>query len=136
MHTCHLILIHPLHTSLFMNESYNVVYLIAVGGLTSPVKGPYTEPLYITNKPPDFLPLSGSSDIEEVITAEIRTKLLDTEAEEEDYSNDSKRCSPCSLLITEPNHKGVSVPELELIKLERGEFSLISCSYMPNQVQG
>ncbi|XP_028268657.1 mitogen-activated protein kinase kinase kinase 14 [Parambassis ranga] len=105
-----------------------------VGGFTSPVKGVYTEPLYITNKPPDSLPLSSSSDIEEVITAEIRTKI-DSEAEEEDHSNESKRCSPCSLLITEPNHKGVSVPELELIKLER-EFYLSSLSQLhPAEIQ-
>ncbi|XP_040919116.1 mitogen-activated protein kinase kinase kinase 14 isoform X2 [Toxotes jaculatrix] len=113
-----------------------------VGGLTSPVKGTYTEPLYIANKPPDSLQLINSSvdcgdeeEHQEFVEKEIivgrRTKELDDE--EEADSNDSKRGSPfCpQTLIYEPNHKRsnkiTTVSELELRKLER-DFYLSSLS--------
>uniref|UniRef100_A0A3Q1FQF2 Mitogen-activated protein kinase kinase kinase 14a n=1 Tax=Acanthochromis polyacanthus TaxID=80966 RepID=A0A3Q1FQF2_9TELE len=108
-----------------------------VGGLTSPVKGPYTEPLYISNKPPDSLQHINSSvdfegeerqdSVEKVIVAGRRTKKLDDN--EEADSNESKRGSPFGpqMLIPEPNYKRgnkiTTVPKLELRKLERDLFS-------------
>ncbi|XP_017289042.1 mitogen-activated protein kinase kinase kinase 14 [Kryptolebias marmoratus] len=58
-----------------------------VGGLTSPVQGPFTEPLYAVSKLPDSLRLSNSSDefvdkedhldsAEKVITAGLNTQKL------------------------------------------------------------
>uniref|UniRef100_A0A8C4NNF5 Mitogen-activated protein kinase kinase kinase 14a n=1 Tax=Dicentrarchus labrax TaxID=13489 RepID=A0A8C4NNF5_DICLA len=99
-----------------------------VGGLTSPVKGPYTEPLYFADKPPDSLQLIDSSfdyeehqeSVEEVITTGRKTKELGDANEEEADSGESKRGSPfCpQTLISEPNHKRgnkiTTVPELEL----------------------
>ncbi|XP_034450292.1 mitogen-activated protein kinase kinase kinase 14 isoform X2 [Hippoglossus hippoglossus] len=115
-----------------------------VGGLTSPVKGPYTEPQYIANKPPDCLPLvSRNVDHDEVeehqesvqnlITTGGKRKELD-DAEEEEADEDELKpglqCSPRTL-IYEPNHKRSSklttVSELELRKLER-DFYLSSLS--------
>lgn len=114
-----------------------VVCVVAVGGLTSPVKGPFTEPLYISNKPPDSLQfISSSVDYEEehqesvdkVTTAGRKTKELHDDNEEKvAVSGETKRRSPfCpQTLIPEPNHKRgnkiTTVPELELRKLERGE---------------
>lgn len=115
------------------------VCAIAVGGLASPVKGPYAEPLYFADKPPDSLPLNNSSvdyedeeehkeSVEKVITAERKTKELGDDNEEKEA--ESKRGQPfCpQTLISEPNHKKnnkiTTVPELELRKLERGEVSL------------
>uniref|UniRef100_A0A8C9YLD2 Mitogen-activated protein kinase kinase kinase 14a n=1 Tax=Sander lucioperca TaxID=283035 RepID=A0A8C9YLD2_SANLU len=121
-----------------------------VGGLTSPVKGPYTEPLYITNKPPDSLQLINSSfnyenedDHQEsvkVITTGRRTEKLDDDDDDGDEDkragcNESKRDSLfCpQTLISEPNHKRgnkiTTVPELELRKLER-DFYLSSLSQL------
>ncbi|XP_039980155.1 mitogen-activated protein kinase kinase kinase 14 [Xiphias gladius] len=119
--------------------------LSEVGGLTSPVKGPYTEPLCIANEPPDSLQLINSSvdyddevdhreSVEKVIRAGRRTEELDDEEEgKEADSNESKRGSPfCpQMLIPEPNHKRsnkiTTVSELELRKLER-DFYLSSLS--------
>lgn len=115
------------------------VCAIAVGGLTSPVKGPYAEPLYFADKPPDSLPLNNSSldyedeeehkeSVEKVITAERKTKELGDDNEEKEA--ESKRGPPfCpQTLISEPNHKKnnkiTTVSESELRKLERGEVSL------------
>ncbi|CAJ1076112.1 mitogen-activated protein kinase kinase kinase 14 [Xyrichtys novacula] len=114
-----------------------------LGGLTSPVKGPYIEPLFTTNKPSDSLQLLhsivGCEDDEEVqeerdwkvITAESNKKDLSADSEE----RESKPCpssSPQSL-ISEPNHKRgrkiTTVPELELRKLER-DFYLNSLSQL------
>lgn len=123
-------------------QCYDLMYrvcAIAVGGLTSPVKGPYAEPLYFADKPPDSLPLNNSSvdyedeeehkeSVEKVITAERKTKELGDDNEEKEA--ESKRGQPfCpQMLISEPNHKKnnkiTTVPELELRKLERGEVSL------------
>lgn len=113
------------------------ICVIAVGGLTSPVKGPYTEPLYTANEPPDSLQLINSSvycvdeehqeSVEKVITAWRSVKESDDEDEEEEADSDkSERGKPLCLqkLIPEPNHKITPVPELELRKLERGEVSL------------
>lgn len=123
-----------------------------VGGLTSSVKGPYTEPLYIANKPPDSLQLITSSFdyedegehqdfVEKVITAGRKMKEVDDDNEEEAYSNESKQGSPfCPQMpISESNHKRVNkmttVSELELRKLER-DFYLSSLSQLhPAEMQ-
>lgn len=100
--------------------------------------GPYTEPLYIADKPPDSLQLINSSvdcedeeehqeSVEEVITAGRKAKELDDDYEEKEAdSNESKRGSPfCPpTLISEPNHKSGKITDFELRKLERGEVSL------------
>ncbi|KAI3359570.1 hypothetical protein L3Q82_013974, partial [Scortum barcoo] len=113
-----------------------------VGGLTSPVTGPYTEPVYIADKPPDSLQLINSSvdydedayqdSVEEVITAGRKAKELDgdTEGTEAD-SNESKRGSPfCpQTLISEPNHKSGKMTDCELRKLEH-DFYLSSLSQL------
>lgn len=115
------------------------VCVIAVGGLTNPVKGPYTEPRYCADKPPDSLQLINNSvdyaeereeSVEKVITAGRKTKDL---GDNDDGKEESKRGSPfCpQMLISEPNHKRgnkiTTVPELELRKLEQGEV-LSMCS--------
>lgn len=118
--------------------------VIAVGGLTSPVKGPYTEPLYTANKPPDSLQFINSSvdyddeeepqeSVENLMTAGRKTKELDDDDEEKeaDPSQSKRGSSFCPQTLTsEPNHKRgnkiTTVPELELRKLEQGEVSLLS----------
>ena len=116
----------------------DLMCLIAVGGLTSPVKGPYTEPLNIANKPPDSLQLLNSSvnyedgeeheeSVEKVISAGRRLEELDDdEDEEKEAQRDSSFCP--QKLIFEPNYKKgnkvTTLPELELRKLERGDVSL------------
>ncbi|XP_041812815.1 mitogen-activated protein kinase kinase kinase 14 [Chelmon rostratus] len=112
-----------------------------VGGLTNPVKGPYTEPRYCADKPPDSLQLINNSvdyaeereeSVEKVITAGRKTKDL---GDNDDGKEESKRGSPfCpQMLISEPNHKRgnkiTTVPELELRKLEQ-DFYLSSLSQL------
>lgn len=102
------------------------------------MKGPYTEPLYTANKPPDSLQLLNSSvnyedeeeheeSVEKVITAGRRTEELDHDEDEEKESQRGSSFCP-QKLISEPNHKKgnkvTTVPELELRKLERGDVSL------------
>lgn len=113
-----------------------------VGGLTSPVTGPYTEPLYIADKPPDSLQLINSSvdydedeyqdSIEEVITAGRKAKDLDGDAEvtEADF-NEYKRSSPfCpQTLISEPNNKSGKITGFELRRLQH-DFYLSSLSQL------
>ncbi|XP_029997338.1 mitogen-activated protein kinase kinase kinase 14 isoform X3 [Sphaeramia orbicularis] len=113
-----------------------------VGGLSSPVRGPYTEPLYVVNKPPDSVQHIYSSvqdeddnqeSIEEVQTPERRKKSYD----EKDEANCDKSDlgSPLRLQtpVYEPIHKtGSKVTtksELELRKLER-DFYLSSLSQL------
>lgn len=119
--------------------------MAAVGGLTSPVKGPYTSPLYISNKPPDSLQLVNSSvdfddeeehrrSVEELITAGRRMEELnDDDRDEHEREHGSPLCP--QTLISEPNHKRSSkittVSELELRKLERGEASLPPPPHLP-----
>ncbi|XP_074512204.1 mitogen-activated protein kinase kinase kinase 14 [Sebastes fasciatus] len=111
-----------------------------VGGLTSPVKGPYTEPLYIANKPPDSLQLINSNfsyedehqeSVEKVTTTGRRTEEPDDEEDRNESKRDSLFCP--QTLISEPNHKKgnkiTTVPELELRKLER-DFYLSSLSQL------
>ncbi|XP_041634331.1 mitogen-activated protein kinase kinase kinase 14 [Cheilinus undulatus] len=118
-----------------------------VGGLISPVKGPYMEPLYIANKPADCMQLLhsivGSEDEEEqkqsdrkVITVERNSQEQDNDEEErETDSNESKQALSLSplMLISEPHHnrgnKVTNIPELELRKLER-DFYLNSLSQL------
>lgn len=114
----------------------SLVYAIAVGGLTSSLRGPYAEPLYFAKKPPDYPPLNQGGldyDAEQrnptwtgITTAADSEKLgypcEETEAEE------SKPRSLCSPQTSEPNHRRsnkTTVPELELRKLERGSFFCI-----------
>lgn len=104
---------------------------IAVGGLTSPLRGPYAEPLYFSKKPPDNPPLNQDSpdcDAEQRnptwpgITAATDSENLSYPCEETG-AEESKPRSLRSPQISEPNHKRSSkttVPELELRKLERG----------------
>ncbi|XP_069570790.1 mitogen-activated protein kinase kinase kinase 14 [Brachyistius frenatus] len=115
------------------------------GGLSSPVKGPYTEPLYTANEPLDFLQLINSvnfedeeehhESVEKVITAGRKTMNLDDEEEAEADSSESKRGSLFGpqMLISEPNYKrdnkSTTLPELELRKLER-DFYLSSLSQL------
>lgn len=122
------------NTSLFYIWIY-YVYISAVGGLTSSAKGPYTEPLYITGKPPSSLQLNHSSidcDEEEeqpknLIVAEKETKGGHQEETGTEASKRSSKNCPQSP-IYEPNHKRnnrtTTVSELELRKLERGELSV------------
>uniref|UniRef100_A0A669EZM8 Protein kinase domain-containing protein n=1 Tax=Oreochromis niloticus TaxID=8128 RepID=A0A669EZM8_ORENI len=115
-----------------------------VGGLTSPVKGPYLEPLLNTNKPGDSMQFITSSadfedeemhqeSVEKLITTGRRTKKL-TDEEEADAEK-SKRGSPHEpqMLISELSHrrdnKITTVPELELRKLV-GDFYLSSLSQL------
>ncbi|XP_067472203.1 mitogen-activated protein kinase kinase kinase 14 [Thunnus thynnus] len=114
-----------------------------VGGLTSPVKGPYTEPLYTSNKPPDSLRLINSSvsyedeehqeSVEKVITAWSVKESDDDNEEEEADSDKLERGKPLCLqrLVPEPNHKITTVSELDLdwSKLER-DFYLTSLSQL------
>ncbi|XP_012734443.2 mitogen-activated protein kinase kinase kinase 14 [Fundulus heteroclitus] len=114
-----------------------------VGGLSSSVQGPYTEPLYVPNKPPDDLhPINSSSDFEEhmksadkVITG-LRTKDKMVQNDVETSPSDPKResCNTSQMFIPEPNikrNKVSTVPELELRKLER-DFYLSSLSQLPS----
>lgn len=106
---------------------------IAVGGLTSPVKGPYAEPLYFVDKPPDSLPLNHSSfdseedqksSVQRGITAEGKSENWSYDGEEKEA--DSKQGLPFCPQISESNHKknddASTLSELELRKLERGAF--------------
>ncbi|KAM9746462.1 mitogen-activated protein kinase kinase kinase 14 isoform 1-T2 [Menidia menidia] len=118
-----------------------------VGGLTSPVRGPYTEPLHVVNKPQDSVQLiniSSDSEQEEehpesadkLITAALWRNNLDGEGEAE--SQQGLSSSP-QMLIPEPNYRrenkiGIE-PELELRKLER-DFYLSSLSQLhPPEMQ-
>lgn len=115
-----------------------LVCAIAVGGLTSPLKGPYAEPLYFAEKPPDDPPLNHCGlDYDEEqrspagpgITAATDSKKLGSLCEETE-AEELKPSSPCYPQTSEPNHKRSNktstVPELELRKLERGAlFSMI-----------
>lgn len=114
-----------------------IVFFTAVGGLISSVQGPYTDPLYVPNKPPDDLhPVYSSGEFEDEeehkksadkIITDLRTKNKIPEKDLETSLNEPKRESwnTPQMLIPEPNFKRnkiTTVPELELRKLERGEF--------------
>ncbi|XP_034394339.1 mitogen-activated protein kinase kinase kinase 14 [Cyclopterus lumpus] len=110
-----------------------------VGGLTSPVRGPFTEPLYIADKPPDRLQLVNSSVKYEDEHQEPVGKGIPAgsgpEDLEDDHGEETKRDSPSrpQTLISEPSYKRgnrvTTVPELELRKLER-DFYLSSLSQL------
>lgn len=100
------------------------LFLTIVGGLSSPVKGPYAEPLPVVTKLSDSSQLTNSSvdfddkehhleSAEKVITAGLKRQKLP---------------SGPQTLISEPSHKWSdkisTVPELELRKLERGDVSV------------
>lgn len=102
--------------------------LIAVGGLVSPVKGPYAEPLYFPDKPPDAVPLN-TSFCEEEEEEEYKYSPLTTAkklGKDNEGKAESKHCPMVHpiMLMSGPGHKKndlSGVPELELSKLERGE---------------
>lgn len=104
------------------------VCVVAVGGLTSPVRGPYTEPLCVSDKPPDSLQLINSSVNYEDEDQESVEKLITTGRRTKDRSDDDDEDYCPQTLICEPKYKRgnkiSTVPELELRKLERGEVSL------------
>lgn len=97
------------------------------------MKGPYAEPLYFPDKPPDAVPLNTSCCEEEeeeedehkystVTTAKKAKKL----GEDNEGKAEPKHCPMVHpiMLMSEPGHKKndlSGVPELELSKLERGE---------------
>lgn len=101
------------------------------------MRGPYTEPLYIVNKPPDSLQHLYNSvqdedenqeSVEEVQTPDRRKKSYDEK--DEAKCDKSDLGSPLCVLtpVYEPIHKTgnkvTTVPELELRKLERGRVSV------------
>ncbi|KAM9844297.1 mitogen-activated protein kinase kinase kinase 14 isoform 1-T2 [Aulostomus maculatus] len=108
-----------------------------VEGLIGPVKGSYTKPLYIPNKPPDQFG-NGSVDCDDeehqqseetMITAGRSVMELDDDEKEEEDSDESTQGIPFYLHISEPKTKITTVPELELRKLER-DFYLSSLSQL------
>nr|XP_015804194.2 mitogen-activated protein kinase kinase kinase 14 isoform X2 [Nothobranchius furzeri] len=114
-----------------------------VGGFTSPVKGPYAEPLYVTSKSMQLPYSSDGSEngelhpesADKVTTAERKARKLNLGNENETGSRESKQgllFGP-QVLISEPNQKWgnkvTTLPELELRKLER-DFYLSSLSQL------
>ncbi|KAF7661665.1 hypothetical protein LDENG_00256400 [Lucifuga dentata] len=114
------------------------------GGLTSPVKGPYTEPLYIVNKHPSSLQhiysrLNSDEEHDEKVLPSEKIEEVDDDEEKKkkkaDSEKESEQSSPLCLqaLISETSHKMLNVTttvsELELRKLER-EFYLSSLSQL------
>lgn len=103
--------------------------LIAVGGLVSPVKGPYAEPLFFPDKLPDAVPLNTSCCEEEEEEEEDKYSTVPKAkklGEDNEGKAESKHCPMVHpiMLMAEPGHKKndlSGVPELELSKLERGE---------------
>uniref|UniRef100_A0A668AWM2 Mitogen-activated protein kinase kinase kinase 14a n=1 Tax=Myripristis murdjan TaxID=586833 RepID=A0A668AWM2_9TELE len=124
-----------------------------VGGLMSQVRGPYTEPLHIVDKPPDPQQhFTSRVDSEDEDHQEFEVKLMspwkgrelhDDEEEDDDEDDDveDKEADPdktsntgsptCpQTLISEPNHKlGSNNTVSELRKLER-DFYLSSLSQL------
>ncbi|KAM3863811.1 mitogen-activated protein kinase kinase kinase 14 [Diretmus argenteus] len=120
-----------------------------VGGVSSPVRGTYTEPLRSVDKPPDFPHFSSKVDsddeecqeFEEKATGPLKSKNeLDDDddgGEDEDKEADKKSEHGLPLrpqtLISEPNRKTgnatTTVSELELRRLER-DFYLSSLSQL------
>ncbi|KAK5855908.1 hypothetical protein PBY51_007541 [Eleginops maclovinus] len=114
-----------------------VIALTEVGGLTSPVRGPYTEPLCVSDKPPDSLQLVNNSVNCEDEDQEFVEKAITTGRmmkDRDDDNEESKNSIYCpQTLISEPKYKRgnkiTTVPELELRKLER-DFYLSSLSQL------
>uniref|UniRef100_H3D294 Mitogen-activated protein kinase kinase kinase 14a n=1 Tax=Tetraodon nigroviridis TaxID=99883 RepID=H3D294_TETNG len=114
-----------------------------VGGLSSPVKGPYVQPLYVPDKPPDSVPLNKSFCEDEkeckysTVTTAKKTKKLGDVNEEKVGLKHCPTVHPI-MLMSEPDHKKNNpsgVPELELRKLER-DFYLNSLSQLhPAEMQ-
>lgn len=107
-----------------------MVFVIAVGGLTSPVRGPYTEPLYIASKLPDSLQFINSSadledeeedNVEKEITAGRMTKKMEDDESSPQMLISELKQKKCNKITT--------VSELELRKLERGKAS-VQCSVL------
>ncbi|KAM9391561.1 mitogen-activated protein kinase kinase kinase 14 [Pholidichthys leucotaenia] len=106
-----------------------------VGGLRSPVKGPYMEPLYLVPKAPDSPQLSDSwgESEEEAIPEWGKTDRLDSEEEVDGNFNGSKPHLGHQIRMSETSHrrenKVTSESELELRKLEM-DFYLSSLSQL------
>lgn len=110
------------------------LFMIAVGGLTSPVKAPHTAPLYF-DRPPDTEPFNNiCGDYEDggpqkesdgkVITADRKTKQLGDASEEKEAESKPEPLFCPQTLLLEPNHKKnniTTVSEGEFRKLEQGE---------------
>lgn len=95
------------------------------------MKGPYVQPLYVPDKPPDSVPLNKSFCEDEkeckysTVTTAKKTKKLGDVNEEKVGLKHCPTVHPI-MLMSEPDHKKNNpsgVPELELRKLERGEVS-------------
>ncbi|XP_068606219.1 mitogen-activated protein kinase kinase kinase 14 [Brachionichthys hirsutus] len=106
-----------------------------VGGLRSPVKGPYAEPFYRVDRPPDSLQKDdriADYDAEEEHEESVETAVT-AGTERTKTKEPAASCFLPQMLIAEPNHtrgdKVTSVPDLELRKLER-EFYLSSLSQL------
>lgn len=95
------------------------------------MKGPYAEPLYFPDKPPDSVPLYNSC-CEEKAASKYSTVTTAKKTEKPSDDNEEKAASKhCPvvhpiMLMSEPENKKNDlsvVPKLELHKLERGEAS-------------
>lgn len=95
------------------------------------MKGPYAEPLYFPDKPPDSVPLYNSCCEEKAaskystVTTAKKTKKPSDDNEEKAASKHCPVVHPI-MLMSEPENKKNDlsvVPKLELHKLERGEAS-------------
>lgn len=106
-----------------------------VGGLSSSVKGPYAEPLYIGYKPPDADALQNNRDTEEQQEHHDKVWTRDNPKRGigDDDSDKTDLGSP--LCVEAPDTENIqkegktTVPELELRKLER-DFYLSSLSQL------
>ncbi|KAM9780091.1 mitogen-activated protein kinase kinase kinase 14 [Neosynchiropus ocellatus] len=108
-----------------------------VGGVTSPVRGPYMTPLYINAKPPDSEQRAGSSELSQDAGQLLRKlKELDVDDDAEADRKQPEKGTRGDLLDTvfEPLPSVTTVPELELRKLER-DFCLSSLSQLHSAEQ-
>uniref|UniRef100_A0AAV2KCQ7 Protein kinase domain-containing protein n=1 Tax=Knipowitschia caucasica TaxID=637954 RepID=A0AAV2KCQ7_KNICA len=111
-----------------------------VGGLTSSVKGPYTEPLFNVNKPPDNFLHDSVQDTRERPGSD---KVWSLDKPKRGIGDDNPHSGPLDLCHKEPliespqktRDRETPVPELELRKLER-DFYLSSLSQLhPAEMQ-
>ncbi|XP_055008516.1 mitogen-activated protein kinase kinase kinase 14 isoform X1 [Boleophthalmus pectinirostris] len=109
-----------------------------VGGLTSSVKGPYIEPLYNVNKPPDNYLSNSVQETEELPKLDKvwsvdkpKRGIGDDNLKSHQLDLDSEPCVQVPLIenIQKERNKTTTVPELELRKLER-DFYLSSLSQL------
>ncbi|XP_051904588.1 mitogen-activated protein kinase kinase kinase 14 [Hippocampus zosterae] len=96
-----------------------------VGGLRSPWRSSYTEPLYFANKPPDSPPVECENDEEKNMDRSSIVELNDGDEDEADVCEQETHFD----LNHSKNRITNTVPELELRKLER-DFYLSSLSQL------